>query len=78
MPFFYVLFESPSKMNAPIHRTGLAKPSVQVWQSSISSAREEEVITIEGFWIDDICLIDFIAYSAIIALFFLNYCITAL
>lgn len=78
MPFFYVLFESPDKMNAPVPRTGVVQVSVQVWQSSISSAREKEVIIIEGFWIDHICLIQFIVNCAIVALFFLNFCIPAL
>jgi hypothetical protein len=78
MHFFCVLFKSPGKKNAPIHGTGVVELSVQVWQSSISSAREEEVIIIEGFWIDHICLFDFIVNSAIIALFFLNCCVIAL
>jgi hypothetical protein len=28
MPFFYMLFESPGEMNAPIHRTGVVELSV--------------------------------------------------
>jgi hypothetical protein len=54
--------------------TGVVELSVQVWQSSISCARVDEVIIINDFWIDHISLIDLLLlivsfWNAVLLLF---------